>query len=104
MAAADNRRMSVTVEEARVQQAHGSWMSVGVHIEDAPAVAVLRQVPATAPSLIGAATRRHREWQPEPEPLRVDRSPIFWPLALVVVLLAAAAVVVAPAGAVALSP
>ena len=38
------------------------------------------------------------------EPPQVDRTPFWWPLSLVVLLLAAVAVMVAPAGVGALTP
>ena len=67
--------------------------------------AALRPVTVTAPPLFGSAIRSHMaERDPPVVPPSVDRGPIWWPLTLVVVLLAAAAVMVAPAGVVALTP
>ena len=65
-----------------------------------PAAHKLRQVTATAPPLFGAAITGRRVLREPPEPPRVDREPIRWPLLLAALLLAALAVAVAPAGAV----
>ena len=63
--------------------------------------AALCPVTVTAPPLFGAAAGGHLAERDPPEAPPVDQVPIWWPLALVVVL-AAVAVAVAPAGAVVL--
>ena len=66
----------------------------GDYIEHAP-VPKLRQVTVVL--------RRMVDQEP-PEPPQIDRTPFWWPLSLVVLLLAAVAVMVAPAGVGALTP
>ena len=75
----------------------------GDYIEPAP-VPALRQVTATAPPLFGEVVQRRMVDQGPPEPPQVDRTPFWWPLSLVVLMLAAVAVMVAPAGVGALTP
>ena len=73
----------------------------GDYIEPAP---VLRQVTATASPLFGEVVQRRMVDQEPPGPPQVDRTPFWWPLSLVVLMLAAVAVMVAPAGVGALTP
>lgn len=94
----------MTVGEADTRLPYGLDRedTYGGRVWQAPATAGMRQVTATAPPLFGAAARSHLEGKEAAPPPQVDRSPVFWPLALGVLLLAVVAMAVAPAGAVAL--
>ena len=83
----------------------GPWPidAYGDYIEPA-STPELRRVTATAPPLFGEVVQRRMVDQESLEPPQVDRTPFWWPLSLVVLMLAAVAVLVAPAGVGALTP
>lgn len=97
--ASDKQRMKQTVPARRTTAATmyaQPWPidAYGDYIEPA-AVPALRHVIAVSPPPIGDTVRRHKV---DREPGQVDRSPIWWPLTVVALLLAVVAIAVAPAG------